>query len=444
MEPSQMFEGFSAAPERNYTEMPLELIAALPEFKSLAELKIVLYVLRHTWGYREFDEGKRITVEEFENGRKRRDGTRIDSGVGMTENSIRSGIAKAVEHGFLSVEVDDSDKARIEKFYSLQTRKSCTSDPQLLHLGVPKVAPRSEIYTLDINSKIDTNTLSNGSDEPSTSDIETLKDEQWYLYNAALQQIDPNPVLIGNVPSGLLAETGAELKKLYTHFQVRVFEPPSKVAQKVSPAETLPNEIALQEKSSGQGCEPQTLIVDPQQRETPLETPALQKLPDAPPKLRWVFPVDGSPAHLVRDANQPTKTICDKPIMSYGSDGNHTPCADCLAIIEKQQKSKQPPIYGDLFVLVHRYGYLSDNTEDSKKLSGKVTKAVLRKVPNITIAEFQSFADEWSENLTFPNGEVSLPKNLNIWRKRKETVIAGNTSSSTENLLDLIADDPDD
>lgn len=151
----QLFTGFSG-PERNYFDMPLDLIAALPLFETLAELKIVLYVLRHTWGFREYDSSKRITIDEFVHGRKRKDGTRIDTGVGMVKNSIKDGIERAVKHGFMIVETDDTDKARIEKSYSLQRVKDCTPEGQRLTLGVPNIDPRTEIYTLDTIPKIDT------------------------------------------------------------------------------------------------------------------------------------------------------------------------------------------------------------------------------------------------------------------------------------------------
>lgn len=116
---SEKFDGF-VPPEENWSKLPHAFIEAMPMMSSRAEICVVLYILRHTWGYREYEEGKRISTDEFANGRKRRDGTRIDNGVGMSFPSIRSGIKSAIEHGFIEVETDDTDKARIEKFYSLK------------------------------------------------------------------------------------------------------------------------------------------------------------------------------------------------------------------------------------------------------------------------------------------------------------------------------------
>lgn len=115
---SAVFPGF-AAPTENYSKLPHALIDSLPLFSTLGELCVVLYVLRHTWGYSEYDDGRKITMDEFVNGRKRRDGQRIDKGIGLSEPTIRLGIERAIEHGFMRVEVDDHDLARIAKWYSL-------------------------------------------------------------------------------------------------------------------------------------------------------------------------------------------------------------------------------------------------------------------------------------------------------------------------------------
>ena len=56
-------------------------------------------------------------------GRKRRDGSRLDAGCGMAENSIKKGIADAVAHGFLTVQTDDSDRGRIKKYYAPRMRQ---------------------------------------------------------------------------------------------------------------------------------------------------------------------------------------------------------------------------------------------------------------------------------------------------------------------------------
>ncbi|HXT34603.1 MAG TPA: hypothetical protein VN837_03405, partial [Chloroflexota bacterium] len=107
-------------------------------FTSWAEHKVVEYILRHTWGYHEYGVSKLITMDEFMHGRKRRDGSRMDAGCGMAENSIKKGIADAVAHGFLIVEVDDRDRGRIRKFYAPRMRRPPTDE------GLHALAPQGQ------------------------------------------------------------------------------------------------------------------------------------------------------------------------------------------------------------------------------------------------------------------------------------------------------------
>lgn len=117
----QLFEGFSK-PEANFFRLPNEWTDMTANITSLAEVKLVEYVLKHTWGYSEFDLVKKITTNEFMYGRKKKDGTRIDSGTGLSKPSVIEGLTNAVKHGLLEVEIDESDKARIKKFYKLHMK----------------------------------------------------------------------------------------------------------------------------------------------------------------------------------------------------------------------------------------------------------------------------------------------------------------------------------
>jgi hypothetical protein len=110
------FKGFES-PKQNWSKLPHQLIDALPQVETIGEMKVIVYTLRHTWGYQ--DDYKKITLDEFENGRKKKDGSRIDSGTGLTKPTIINGIKRAISHGFLFEFVDTSDSARVKKFYSL-------------------------------------------------------------------------------------------------------------------------------------------------------------------------------------------------------------------------------------------------------------------------------------------------------------------------------------
>jgi hypothetical protein len=112
------FEGF-VPPEKNFFHMPNIWTDISADIDSLAEIKIIEYVIRHTWGYQEYGITKTITNDEFQFGRKRSDGSRIDKGTGLSDRSVKDGIKRAIAEGYIYCEVDDSDKARIKKSYGL-------------------------------------------------------------------------------------------------------------------------------------------------------------------------------------------------------------------------------------------------------------------------------------------------------------------------------------
>ena len=80
------FRGFEP-PDESWSKLPHALVEALRLVKTIQERKVVLYVLRHTWGFQEFGQVKRISSDEFIHGRRRRDGTRLDDGTGLVTNS---------------------------------------------------------------------------------------------------------------------------------------------------------------------------------------------------------------------------------------------------------------------------------------------------------------------------------------------------------------------
>jgi DNA-binding MarR family transcriptional regulator len=151
------FAGFRP-PTENWSKLPHEFIDVLPQVETIGEMKVILYILRHTWGFQ--DTEKKITVDEFVNGRKRRDGSRLDSGTGLSAPTVRNGLDRAEAHGFIAVETDERDKGRIRKYYSLvmqaeteQGEKVLPPDGKGFTPRGQKVLPRTEKETLERNSR---------------------------------------------------------------------------------------------------------------------------------------------------------------------------------------------------------------------------------------------------------------------------------------------------
>jgi hypothetical protein len=129
----RVFGGFDR-PESNYFKMPNTWTDITAEIDSIAELKVVEYILRHTWGYQEYDVKKHITIDEFMRGRRRQDGGRMDKGTGLSERAVYDGLRKAVANGLIEEVIDDSDRGRIKKSYSLKMRENSDADEEVQSL----------------------------------------------------------------------------------------------------------------------------------------------------------------------------------------------------------------------------------------------------------------------------------------------------------------------
>lgn len=80
------------------------------QIDNVAELKIVLYIYRHTFGFaKDAEKSKHLTVEDFMIGRDSKNG-RMDRGTGLSEMSVRNGIKKAVKHGYVVFEIKGNYK----------------------------------------------------------------------------------------------------------------------------------------------------------------------------------------------------------------------------------------------------------------------------------------------------------------------------------------------
>src|SRR3954447_11029915 len=136
------FLGFDR-PESNFFRMPNSWTDITAEIDNIAELKVVEYILRHTWGFQEYGLKKHITIDEFVNGRRRQDGSRMDKGTGLSERAVYDGLRKAVENSLIEEEIDDSDRGRIKKWYSLRMHENIHNDADLqtLRSGVQSLHP---------------------------------------------------------------------------------------------------------------------------------------------------------------------------------------------------------------------------------------------------------------------------------------------------------------
>lgn len=140
---NKTFGGF-IVPESNWFRMPNNWTDIMHGMTSMSEIKVVMYILRHTWGYREFGKSKKITLDEFIYGRKKNDGTRIDQGTGLSRQSVIDGLKKAINDNYLTVEKCGEDKGRLKHFYGLKMKSDVSNifTPEVQHLDRCGLTPR--------------------------------------------------------------------------------------------------------------------------------------------------------------------------------------------------------------------------------------------------------------------------------------------------------------
>jgi hypothetical protein len=216
-----IFEGFEE-PESNYFRLPRDWTDITSRITSLAELKVVEYVLKHTWGYHEYGLVKKISIDEFMHGRKKTTGERVDEGTGLTKHSVIDGIKKAIAHGLLLEQINSRDKARIKKSYALKMKVSADhvkdpvkqenneanrADVQNLHIGVQNLHIRgAEFAHRSEKDTIERNTLkyvkkSNGKSKNETEYFAQLiakklnDNKSLTYYKLACQRFDPSTLL---------------------------------------------------------------------------------------------------------------------------------------------------------------------------------------------------------------------------------------------------------
>lgn len=238
MDNEAQFTGF-ADPSENWFKMPLAIIPMQPDLKG-SVLHVVIYIIRHTWGFHEYEEGKKITLDEFQNGRKRRDGTRIDNGTGLHKETIVNALVEAEAMGIIDVETDSRDAGRIEKFYMLrrknQVSENPTSDQEESDTSGRKIRQRTEKDTLEKKLEETNSSSDSASRVVSPRGVDAPLDKEEYTARGeGAPMEDRTNKLEGFTPleqliiteCGTPALSGAQVNKL--NAEIEYYDPVAKV-----------------------------------------------------------------------------------------------------------------------------------------------------------------------------------------------------------------------
>src|SRR5215212_5983551 len=130
------FPGFRSP---NYTPVPDELFDELLADLSGAEVKVLLYIIRRTFGFKKDSDS--ISLNQITNGIETREGEVLDRGTGLSKASVATAV-KSLEHRgvILRVRRRSDHKGDEPTTYSLNILPvSKNKTPPTLKIGHPPV-----------------------------------------------------------------------------------------------------------------------------------------------------------------------------------------------------------------------------------------------------------------------------------------------------------------
>lgn len=141
-EPSQAGDDFVFEPVTapQYTQVPDVLFDAWAPHLSEAELRVMLYVIRRTFGFRRDRDA--ISLSQLCEGIVTRDGRRLDYGTGMRRKAVSNACQGLVSKGLLSIEKHIGPDGNNEiNIYALCVAEDQGVVSQRNQGGVPKKPP---------------------------------------------------------------------------------------------------------------------------------------------------------------------------------------------------------------------------------------------------------------------------------------------------------------
>jgi len=136
---------FSGYPPAHYTMVPdLLFDVQLPDLSG-AELKVLLYIIRHTFGWKKDSDD--LSLNQIMHGVRKRDGQVLDRGTGLSRDSVTRAIKSLSDQGYLLIVRNRSQERGDEPTtYALHID---LSGDEPLHDGSPNIGPTRNMVSRD-------------------------------------------------------------------------------------------------------------------------------------------------------------------------------------------------------------------------------------------------------------------------------------------------------
>jgi hypothetical protein len=194
---NRQFRGYAGP---NYTPVPDELFdEQLPELSG-AELKVLLYVIRRTFGFKR--ESDNISLSQMLNGLRSWDGRQLDRGVGLTKKTLLLAIKSLEEKDIIFTERrrsvergDEPTSYRLNVAHaSIQEKSTPPVGEKLLQGGGGEISPGpwGENYpTQDTEGDTGRETDLNHSEHQNRTRAKSIEPDQIVAYPLNAQELPP-------------------------------------------------------------------------------------------------------------------------------------------------------------------------------------------------------------------------------------------------------------
>jgi Bacteriophage replication protein O len=144
------FSGFGAPQYASVPDVLFDML--LPELEN-AELRVLLYIIRRTFGFKK--DSDNIAISQMVDGIVKRDGTVLDRGTGLSRPTVKRALRGLVAKGIIvSVRNQSANGGNDANTYALKYKNQAT-DPRFAGDSTPLVSPTTLTLGSPVNPTID-------------------------------------------------------------------------------------------------------------------------------------------------------------------------------------------------------------------------------------------------------------------------------------------------